>query len=280
MAEITVTLISKLRNQTGAGILACKKALTESDGDLEGAVELLRLKGDATAEKKSSRDTSEGVISRKLAADSKSGTLVEINCETDFAAKNEKFTEFCDGVTEALNENPDAEVEERRKSIVAETGENVRIARHESLKVDGHGAVASYIHHGNKVGVLVAVETGAEATADSDAFKELLGDLTLQITAASPTSVCRNGLDQAMVQKERDLATEQFKDKPAQAIEKIVTGKMEKFFSGICLVDQPFVKQDELAVKDHIAAVGKELGDDDIRVKSFLRFQVGETQED
>ena len=280
MAEITVALISKLRNQTGAGILTCKKALTESDGDLEGAIELLRLKGDATAEKKSSRDTSEGVISRKLAADSKSGTLVEINCETDFAAKNEKFMEFCSGITDALNENPDADMEDRRKAIVAETGENVRIARHESLKVDGHGAVASYIHHGNKVGVLVAVETGAEATVGNDAFKELLGDLTLQITAASPTSVCRDGLDQAMVQKERDLATEQFKDKPAQAIEKIVTGKMEKFFAGICLVDQPFVQQDELAVKDHIAAVGKELGDDGICVKGFVRFQVGETKED
>ena len=280
MAEITVALISKLRNQTGAGILACKKALTESDGDLEGAIELLRLKGDATAEKKSSRDTSEGVISRKLATDSKSGTLVEINCETDFAAKNEKFMEFCGGVTDALNENPDADMEDRRKAIVAETGENVRIARHESLKVDGHGAVASYIHHGNKVGVLVAVETGAEATVGNEAFKELLGDLTLQITAASPTSVCRDGLDQTMVQKERDLATEQFKDKPAQAIEKIVTGKMEKFFAGICLVDQPFVKQDELAVKDHIAAVGKELDDDGICVKGFVRFQVGETKED
>ena len=279
MAEITVAQIGKLRQQTGAGMMDCKKALTENDGDLEAATEWLRKKGTATAEKKSSRTTSEGVIARHLAADGKSGTLVEINCETDFVAKNEKFQEFCNEAATALNDDPEADLEEKRANMVAEIGENVQFTRNQSLGIEGHGAVAAYIHHGAKVGVLVAAETGKAETAGSDAFKVLLGDLALQITAASPAVVKRDDLDQAVVEKERDLAAEQFMDKPAQAIEKIVEGKMEKYFSEYCLVDQPFVKQGDLAVKDHIAAVGKEL-EDAIDVRGFLRFQVGETQED
>ena len=279
MAEITVAQIGKLRQQTGAGMMDCKKALTENAGDLEAATEWLRKKGTATAEKKSSRTTSEGVIARHLAADGKSGTLVEINCETDFVAKNEKFQEFCNEAATALNDDPEADLEEKRANMVAEIGENVRFTRNQSLGIEGHGAVAAYIHHGAKVGVLVAAETGKAETAGSDAFKVLLGDLALQITAASPAVVKRDDLDQAVVEKERDFAAEQFKDKPAQAIEKIVDGKIEKYFSEHCLVDQPFVKQGDLTVKDHIAAVSKEL-EDAINVKGFLRFQVGETQED
>ena len=279
MAEITVAQIGKLRQQTGAGMMDCKKALTENAGDLEAATEWLRKKGTATAEKKSSRTTSEGVIARHLAADGKSGTLVEINCETDFVAKNEKFQEFCNEAATALNDDPEADLEEKRANMVAEIGENVRFTRNQSLGIEGHGAVAAYIHHGAKVGVLVAAETGKAETAGSDAFKALLGDLALQITAASPSVVNRDDLDQAVVEKERDFATEQFKDKPAQAIGKIVDGKMEKYFSEHCLVDQAFVKQGDQAVKDHIAAVSKAL-EDDINVKGFLRFQVGETQED
>ena len=279
MAEITVAQIGKLRQQTGAGMMDCKKALTENAGDLEAATEWLRKKGTATAEKKSSRTTSEGVIARHLATDGKSGTLVEINCETDFVAKNEKFQEFCNEAATALNDDPEADLEEKRANMVAEIGENVRFTRNQSLGIEGHGAVAAYIHHGAKVGVLVAAETGKAESAGSDALKVLLGDLALQITAASPTVVKRDDLDQAVVEKERDFAAEQFKDKPAQAIEKIVDGKIEKYFSEHCLVDQPFVKQGDLAVKDDIVAVGKEL-EDAINVKGFLRFQVGETQED
>ena len=279
MAEITVAQIGKLRQQTGAGMMDCKKALIENEGDLEAATEWLRKKGAATAEKKSSRTTSEGVIARHLAADGRSGTLVEINCETDFVAKNESFQEFCNEVATALNDDPEADLEEKRANMVAEIGENVRFTRSQSLGVEGHGAVAAYIHHGAKVGVLVVAETGKEETGGSDAFKALLGDLALQITAASPSVVNRDELDQAVVEKERDFAAEQFKDKPAQAIEKIVDGKIEKYFSEHCLVDQPFVKQGDLTVKDHIAAVGKKL-EDAINVKGFLRFQVGETQED
>jgi len=278
MAEITVAQISKLRQQTGAGMMDCKKALTETDGDVEAAVEWLRKKGAATAEKKSSRTTLEGIIARNLTPDGKKGTLVEINCETDFVAKNEKFQEFCNEVATMYCENPEADLEEKRTKAVAETGENIQLSRNESLSIEGSGAVAAYIHHGAKVGVLIAVTTGKEETTESEAFKELLSDITLQITAASPEALNRDALDQEKLEKEREIAREQFKDKPAQAIEKIVEGKIEKYCSEVCLVDQDFVKG-EGAVKDHVAAVAKELNDE-ITIKSFIRYQVGENQED
>ena len=278
MAEITVAQIGKLRQQTGAGLMDCKKALTETEGDMEAAIEWLRKKGAATAEKKSTRTTSEGVIALNLSDDGKKGTLVEINCETDFVAKNDKFKEFCNEIATAYSENPEADLEEKRTTAVAEIGENIQLTRNESLSLEGSGAVATYIHHGAKVGVLAAVETGKDETAQAEPFKQLLSDITLQITAASPEALNRNALDQDKLEKEREIAREQFKDKPAQAIEKIVEGKIEKYYSEVCLLDQDFVKG-EGSVNDHVTAVAKKLGDE-ITIKAFTRFQMGETQED
>ena len=278
MADITVAQISKLRQQTSAGMMDCKKALTESGGDHEAAVDWLRKKGTATTEKKSSRATSEGIISHQILPGAKAGILLEVNCETDFVGKNESFQTLCTDFAQSLLEDPNTDLEARRTTAVAEVGENIVIQRHARLEVEGHGAVAAYIHHGAKVGVLVQVSTGKEATAESEGFKSLLRDITLQIAAASPEAVDRTGIDPALIAKEKEIAAEQFKDKPAQAIEKIVEGKLEKHFATICLVDQAFVKQGDLAVKDHIAATAKAL-DDTITVDAFLRYQVGETQE-
>jgi elongation factor Ts len=278
MADITVAQISKLRQQTSAGMMDCKKALTESGGDHDAAVDWLRKKGTATAEKKSSRATSEGIISHQILPGAKAGILLEVNCETDFVGKNESFQNLCSDFAQSLLEDPNADLEKRRTIAVAEVGENIVIQRHARLEVADHGAVAAYIHHGAKVGVLVQVSTGKEATAESDDFKSLLRDITLQIAAASPEAVDRSSIDPVLIAKEKEIATEQFKDKPAQAIEKIVEGKLEKHFATICLVDQAFVKQGDLAVKDHIAATAKAL-DDTITVDAFLRYQVGETQE-
>ena len=278
MAEVTVAQISKLRQQTSAGMMDCKKALIESDGDHEAAVDWLRKKGTATAEKKSTRATSEGIISHHILPGAKAGILLEVNCETDFVGKNESFQNLCADFAQSLLEDPNADLEARRTTAVAEVGENIVIQRHARLEVEGHGAIAAYIHHGAKVGVLVQVSTGKEATAGSDNFKSLLRDITLQIAAASPEAVDRTRIDPELIAKEKEIAAEQFKDKPAQAIEKIVEGKLEKHFSTVCLVDQAFVKQGDLAVKDHIAATAKAL-DDTITVDAFLRYQVGETQE-
>ena len=275
MAEITAALVGELRRMTNAGLMDCKKALTETNGDIDAAVDVLRKKGVATAAKKAGRAANEGVIAHYIRPDGKLGLLVEVNCETDFVAKNEVFGEFCNEVAKTLVEQPDADFEAIRTTQVTKVGENIQIGRHKTLEVEGNGMVAAYIHTGAKVGVLAEVGCGKEDTPSKDAFKSLVKDITLQIAAANPTAVSRESVDPALIAKEKEIAAEQFKDKPAQAVEKIVEGKMDKFFQGICLIDQGFVKNGELTVKEHVANVSKELGDE-ITIRRFLRFQVGE----
>ncbi len=277
MAEITAASVSKLREMTGAGMMDCKKALIESKGDVNAAVDYLRKKGMATAAKKSLRGTNEGVIAQHIQAGAKAGVLVEVNCETDFVGKNETFRAFCDDVAKGLCSDPKADFDAPRQALVAKIGENIRIARFQRYEVSGNGAVAAYIHTGAKVGVLVEVGAGKEATVQSEAFKQVVKDITLQIAAANPVSVSRDQVDPAMLAKEKEIAAEQVKNKPAQVIEKIVTGKLEKFYQTVCLLEQGFVKQNsEISVKEHIGSVSKSLGDE-ITVRRFVRFQVGET---
>jgi len=280
MAEITAAMVGKLREMTNAGLMDCKKALTESVGDLNAAVDILRKKGVATAAKKAGRDAKEGVIAQYIQPGGRLGVLVEVNCETDFVAKNETFRAFCDDIAKRYATDANADLEALRTEQVAKIGENIRITRHARLEVAGHGLVAGYIHTGAKVGVLVEVGAGKEATATSEAFRELVRDITLQIAAASPVSVARENVDPAIIAKEQEIAAEQVKGKPAPAIAKIVEGKMEKFFQTICLVDQVFVKRSadntEVTVREHVAKVGKLIGDE-LSIRRFLRFQVGET---
>ncbi len=275
MAEITAALVGQLRRMTNAGLMDCKKALTENGGDLDAAVDFLRKKGIATAAKKAGRTANEGVIAHYIRPDGKLGLLVEVNCETDFVAKNDTFGEFCNQVAKTLVEEPNADFEAMRTAQITKVGENIQIGRKETLEVEGSGLVAAYIHTGAKVGVLAEVGATKDDTVHHESFKSLVKDITLQIAAANPSAVSREQVDPALVAKEKEIAAEQFKDKPAQAVEKIVEGKMEKFYQGICLVDQGFVKNGELTVKEHLAAVGKEIGDELI-IRRFLRFQVGE----
>jgi len=279
MAEITAALVGQLRRMTNAGLMDCKKALTATNGDLDAAVDELRKKGVATAAKKAGRAANEGVIAHYIRPDGKLGLLVEVNCETDFVAKNESFREFCSGVAKTLVEEPQADFEAIRTSQVTKVGENIQIGRHSTLEVEGSGMVAAYIHTGAKVGVLVEVGAGKDETTSQDAFKSLVKDITLQIAAANPTCVSRESVDPELIAKEKAITAEQFKDKPAQAVEQILKGKMEKFFQNICLVDQGFVKQNgDISIKEHVASASKELGDE-ISIRRFLRFQVGETDE-
>ena len=275
MAEITAALVGQLRRMTNAGLMDCKKALTENGGDLDAAVDFLRKKGIATAAKKAGRTANEGVIAHYIRPDGKLGLLVEVNCETDFVAKNDTFGEFCNQVAKTLVEEPDADFEAMRTAQITKVGENIQIGRKETLEVEGSGLVAAYIHTGAKVGVLAEVGATKDDTVHHESFKSLVKDITLQIAAANPSAVSREQVDPALVAKEKEIAAEQCKDKPAPAVEKIVEGKMEKFYQGICLVDQGFVKNGELTVKEHLAAVGKEIGDE-LSIRRFLRFQVGE----
>ncbi|HZF00288.1 MAG TPA: translation elongation factor Ts [Methylomirabilota bacterium] len=279
MAEITASNVGKLREMTGAGMMDCKKALTEAGGDLDKAVDILRKKGAATASVKATRDAKDGAIAQYIAPGGKLGVLVEINSETDFVARNEIFRAFCDDVAKrfATEANPDFETE--RQAMVAKIRENIKIARHAKMEVNGNGYVAAYIHTGAKVGVLVEVGAGKAETVAKDEFKQLVRDITLQIAAGHPHAVSRDQVAPEVIAKEREIAanSDRLKGKPAQALEKILAGMLDKFFQTYCLVDQGFVKRNsEVSVKEHVAQVGKQLGDE-ITIRRFVRFQVGES---
>jgi len=278
MAEITAADVAKLREMTNAGLMDCKKALTEAAGNLDTAVDILRKKGVASAAKKASREAKEGLIVQNIQPGSRVGVLVEVNCETDFVARNESFRTFCEDVARMLATNPQADLEALRTAQVAKIGENIRISRHHRMEVSGNGMVAAYIHTGAKVGVLVEVGAGKESTVGNDEFKQLVRDITLQIAAAHPYVVSRDQVDPSVLAKEKEIATEQVKNKPPQALAKIVEGKLEKFYQNYCLLDQGFVKRNsEITVKDHVASVAKQW-DDTIVIRRFVRFQVGEAQ--
>jgi elongation factor Ts len=276
MPEITAATVAKLRELTNAGMMDCKKALTEANGDVNLAVEILRKKGIATAGTKAAREAREGIIVQHIQPGARVGILVEVNCETDFVARNDLFRAFAEDMARKLAANAGANVEADRVDAVARIRENIKIARHHRLEVTGHGLVAAYIHTGAKVGVLVEVGAGKDSTVANDEFKQLVKDITLQIAAAHPHVVARDQVPADVLAKEREIAAEQVKNKPPQAIAKIVEGKLEKFFQTHCLLDQGFVRQNsEISVKDHVASVAKKLGDD-ITIRRFVRFQVGE----
>ena len=275
MAEITPQLVAKLRELTGAGMMDCKKALTETQGEMQVAIDLLRKKGQASAAKKSLKEAREGLIAQFIQPGAKVGILAEINSQTDFVARNETFIAFCDEVVKTLAANPSADFEAQRTALVAKIGENIKLARHTRFEVAGNGLVAAYIHHGAKVGVLVEVGCGKDTTPGQDEFKQLVRDITLQIAAANPVAVSREDIDPKLIEKEREIAAEQFKNKPPQAQAKIIEGKLNSYFQTVCLIEQGFVKEPEKPVKAYIGEVGKKLTDE-ITVRRFVRYQVGE----
>ncbi len=276
MAEINAALVAKLRGMTGAGMMECKKALGEAKGDLSAAVDVLRKAGTVTAGKISAREPREGVIAQYIAPGGRVGVLVEVNCQTDFVARNDIFRAFTDEVAKRLAADPKANLEPEREAAVAKIRENIKIPRHARMEVAGNGMVAAYIHTGAKVGVLVEVGAGKEATVANDDFKQLVKDITLQIAAGHPYSVSREQVPADILAKEKEIAAEQFKNKPPQAIAKIVEGKLEKFYQTYCLVDQGFVKKNsEISMKEHVASIAKQLGDE-ITIRRFVRFQIGE----
>ena len=277
MAEITANAVGKLREMTGAGLMACKSALGEANGNLDVAVDILRKKGQASAEKKAGREAKEGVIASYIAPGARTGVLVEVNCETDFVARNDSFRAFCDDIAKKLATNPKVDLEADRVAAVSKIGENIRISRHQHIEVNGNGLVAAYIHTGAKVGVLVEVGANKEETTQKDEFKQLVRDITLQIAAAHPGAVTRDQVPADVIAKEREIAaqSDRLKGKPPQAMEKILQGMLDKFFQTHCLVEQGFVKNPDMTVQQHVGSVSKALGDE-ITIRRFVRFQVGE----
>ena len=276
MSEITKEKVVELREKTGAGLIDCKRALTESGGDMEQAVSILRKKGVATAAKKAGREAAEGVIACKLAEDGGSGVIVEVNCETDFVAKNDDFQAFADDVASILLSNPDADLEDKRTEQVAKIGENIRISRSETISPDASGRVESYIHTGGKVGVLLVLSTESEQGAAHEETASLAKDLCMQVAATSPVCVSRDDMPEEVVSKERDIAAAQAEGKPPQAVEKIIEGKLEKFYAGSCLEEQSFVKNPDQTIKALLAEKAELVGES-LGIERFTRLQIGES---
>ncbi|MEF2145831.1 MAG: translation elongation factor Ts [Desulfovibrionaceae bacterium] len=267
---ISATMVKDLRDKTGAGMMDCKKALVEAGGDEEKAVIYLREKGLAKAAKKAGRATSEGTIGLWMAGDQKSAVMVELQCETDFAAKNEEFTKFAANLAAKaaeLGAGSSEELPEEAKDLtplVTKIGENMQVGRLAKQAVDG--VVGAYIHSNGKIGVLVALK-GAQA-GKHDALAK---DIAMQIAASNPVCIAPAELPQDLLEKEKAIYKAQAMEegKPEEIAEKIVLGRVNKYYKEVCLLEQPFIKEDKKAVKDLLKGDG-------ITIEGFARLALGE----
>ena len=278
MATITAALVKELREETGVGMMECKKALVEANGDKAAAVKILREAGMAIAAKKASRTAKQGIIAAEVSADGKTGRMVEINCETDFVAKNDVFKAFVGELladAAGVEDNGLAAAQKAKiDAKIAEIGENIVARRNVTLAVEGTGAIASYVHLGGKLGVLVELGFGKAESAANETLKTLLADLTLHICAAAPICIERSGVPAETVEAEREIYKKQVEGKPANIIDKIVAGKLDKFYSQVCLLEQAFVKDQDKTISQLLAETGKAIGDE-LAVRRFVRWQLG-----
>ncbi len=276
MADITAGMVKELREKTDAPMMECKKALTEAAGDMSKAEEILRVKLGNKATKAASRVAAEGVVATHVSADGKLGAILEINCETDFVAKNADFLAFSSAAAALVaNKNPadvaalsaldlnGASVEEARKTLVGKIGENVSLRRF--VRVPARGKLATYIHGGAKIGVMVDVVGGDEALGK---------DLAMHIAAAKPVSLSKEQVPAALIQKERDIATAKAAEsgKPAEIVAKMVEGTVQKYLKEVTLMGQIFVKNDKLTIEQLLKA-------NSASVPSFTLYIVGDGME-
>jgi elongation factor Ts len=281
--EISAELVKTLRDKTNCGFMDCKKALKETEGDLEKAVAYLRQKGIAVAGKRAERATSEGVVMAEVAGDGLGGVLLEVNCESDFVAKTDGFQNFAKLLAAQIAAGAPAEVDallaqpwqpqpgltvqDYLNELIGQTGENIRVRRF--VRYTGGGLVGAYIHFGGRIGVLLELSS-AKVTPELTALAK---DLAMQVAAANPLAVTREDVDSKVVAQETEIYTAQAREsgKPEKIIEKMVTGRLDKFFKENCLVEQPFVKNPDLTV----AQLLKEAGGPELRVVRFTRYQLG-----
>jgi elongation factor Ts len=292
MAEITAQLVKQLREKTAAGMMECKSALVEAKGDLAEAEVVLRKRGLASAAKKATRSTRQGLIGVQIAADGKAGVLIEVNCESDFVARTDEFQQMVTSLgqqvvagspasVEALKAavyaaDPTYTVEALLKSKIAKVGENMNIPRF--ARRNATGVLGSYVHPGSQLAVLVDLTCGKSETAETAAFKELLHDVAMQVAAADPKFVRREEVTEEFLKQEREIqrARALAEGKPEKIVDKVVEGRMSKYYEEVCLLDQPFIKDNAVTIAQHVAAKGKELGDT-LDVAAFIRYKVGET---
>lgn len=290
---ITAAMIKELRETTGAGMLDCKKAITDADGNMEKAVEILREKGLAASAKKAGRIASEGIVDIYLSEDNKVGTIVEVNSETDFVAKNQVFRDYVTAVAaqatnstatdmeaffeEKWNLDNQYTVREALSQQVAVIGENLNIRRFEKFEKAQPGKLVSYIHGGGRIGVMIELACANE----KDELIELGKNIAMQIAALNPKFATENDVPAEFIAKETEILTVQAKtdpknaSKPDQIIAKMIEGRMKKELKEICLVEQPYVKDGDMTVKQYIDSVAKVVGAP-IEIARFVRFETGE----
>ena len=268
--------VMELRKKTGAGVADCKKALEQTDGDMEKAVDFLREKGIATAAKKASRIAAEGIVAAKIAGNV--GALVEVNCETDFVAKGDQYKEFVDGVAEYVINNDVADIDalvaaksEDTINATAKIGEKIAIRRFAKFATE-NGIVESYIHMGGKVGVLVEVEG-----CTCDLAKELAHDVALQIAAAKPLYLNASEVPADVIEHEKEILKAQAlnEGKPAAIVDRMVEGRVKKYYDEFCLLNQVFVKDPSMTIEKLVKAHNDKTGKT-LSIKRFVRFEMGE----
>jgi elongation factor Ts len=277
MVEINAALVKELREETNVGMMECKRALVDAGGDKAKAVQLLRERGIAVAGKKASREVKSGLIAARSDDGGRAGAMVEVNCETDFVARNETFQAFVAGMLDRAMD-ADAElapsVATEVNEAIQKIGENIVVRRNIRFERQGEGLVATYVHQGSKLGVLMELgATKAETAAHPD-VQQLARDLTLHIAANRPPYLDRTAVPADVVQSERAIYAKQVENKPANIVDKIVDGKMGKYYTTVCLVDQPFVKNPDVTVTQLLADTGKAAGDT-LNVRRFAIFQLG-----
>lgn len=289
---VTASMVKELREATGAGMMDCKKALSATDGDMDKAIEFLREKGLAAAEKKAGRIAAEGIVDAYISSDGKLASIVEVNSETDFVAKNETFKSYvaavaaqtaktnANNVDEFLEEKWENDttktVKEELSSMIAIIGENMNIRRFEKIATD-NGFVVSYIHGGGRIGILVQVES----SVNNDTVQEAVKNVAMQIAAMHPKYIDRQEISAEYIEHEKEILKAQIENdpsnskKPANIVEKMIEGRLNKELKEVCLLDQVYVKDGDLSVAQYLANVSKEVGSQ-VTVKKFIRFETGE----
>ena len=303
MAEITAQMVKQLREMTGAGMMDCKKALVEANGDMERAREILRTRGLASASKKEGRSTKQGLLGVHIAVDGKSGVLAEVNCESDFVARTEDFQALVRDIAEHISElkptrvksedvaqaaseavslyeqkfakDPNQTVSELIKSKIAKLGENIAVSRFTRYAVNGSGAVSSYVHTGAQVAAIVEVHAPRELLGQEN-FKTLVLDIAMHITAANPQFIGRDSVSAEALEREKAVQRERAlkEGKPEKMVDKIVEGRLGKFYEEFCLLEQPFIKENSMTIAELIKSKAGSAGD--ITIANFGRYKVGE----
>ncbi len=287
---ITASIVKELRDKTNAGMMDCKKVLTETNGDIDASIKLLRERGIMKAGKKSDRAANEGIITARVNDGATVGIMLEINCETDFVSRNDNFQAFVSEIADKLAASDakdhaaalaishgQSTIEDFVKEKVVELGENLQLRKYNRFDAAAGGVIGSYIHLGGKVGVLIEVGTTKEETRSNESFQELVKDLNLHIAASAPKGLSREDIPQDIIDAEQDIFAVRLREqgKDEKIIPNIVKGQLAKFFAESCFLEQGFVRDQDVTISQLLEQKGKELGDT-LTVTRFVRYGLGE----